>query len=91
MAGDREVTMLSACETRAEDLLRGVVLIAVPHMDDAVLACGGTIAQLPDPERIHLVYATDGIRSPEPVVPGAAPATTESASPRASPVSEPVD
>jgi LmbE family N-acetylglucosaminyl deacetylase len=62
--------MLSACETRAADLLRGVVLIAVPHMDDAVLACGGTIAQLPDRERIHLLYATDGARSPEPVVPG---------------------
>ena len=60
---------LAASEARAADLLRGVVLIAVPHMDDAVLACGGTIAQLPKKECVHVVYATDGSRSPEPVVP----------------------
>jgi LmbE family N-acetylglucosaminyl deacetylase len=50
-------------------LFPGTVLIAVPHMDDEVLACGGTIARLPDPTRIHLVYATDGSQSCPPVVP----------------------
>ena len=48
---------------------RGVIVVAVPHMDDEVLACGGTIARLPDKDRIHLIYATDGSRSPAPVLP----------------------
>jgi LmbE family N-acetylglucosaminyl deacetylase len=47
----------------------GVVLIAAPHMDDEVLACGGTVAGLPQKERIHIAYATDGTKSPVPLVP----------------------
>lgn len=47
----------------------GILLIVSPHMDDEALACGSTIAQLPDKERIHLVYATDGMKSPAPVLP----------------------
>lgn len=46
-----------------------VLLVVVPHMDDEVLACGGTIALI-RPELVHLVYATDGAGSPAPVVPG---------------------
>lgn len=51
------------------EVFAGRVLLAVPHMDDGVLACGGTIARLPDPRQVHVVYATDGSRSPEPLVP----------------------
>jgi LmbE family N-acetylglucosaminyl deacetylase len=51
------------------ELFRGVVVITVPHMDDEVLACGGTIARLPQKDRIHLIYATDGSRSPAPALP----------------------
>jgi LmbE family N-acetylglucosaminyl deacetylase len=47
----------------------GRLLLTVPHQDDGVLACGGTIARLPDPKAVHVVYATDGSRSPEPVLP----------------------
>jgi LmbE family N-acetylglucosaminyl deacetylase len=47
----------------------GTVLVVAPHMDDEVLACGGTIARLPNHRRVHLVYATDGARSYVPVVP----------------------
>jgi LmbE family N-acetylglucosaminyl deacetylase len=50
--------------------LTGTILILAPHMDDEALACGGLIARLPDKERIHLVYATDGMRSPAPIIPG---------------------
>jgi N-acetylglucosamine malate deacetylase 1 len=50
-------------------LFPGTVLIVVPHMDDEVLACGGTIASLPDPSRVHLVYASDGTRSSSPGLP----------------------
>jgi LmbE family N-acetylglucosaminyl deacetylase len=52
-----------------DDVFRGTLLIAVPHMDDEALACGGTIARLSRKERIHLVYAADGSRAPEPVMP----------------------
>jgi LmbE family N-acetylglucosaminyl deacetylase len=52
-----------------KEVFQGVVLIAVPHMDDEVLACGGTIAKLPEKERIHLIYATDGMKAPEPILP----------------------
>jgi LmbE family N-acetylglucosaminyl deacetylase len=47
----------------------GTVMIVAPHMDDEALACGGLLAQLRDPQRVHVVYATDGMRSPAPVVP----------------------
>jgi LmbE family N-acetylglucosaminyl deacetylase len=58
-------------ETFADPLQEfpGVILVAVPHMDDEVLACGGTLARLPQKDRIHLIYATDGSRSPAPVLP----------------------
>ena len=46
------------------------MLIVAPHMDDEVLACGGLIATLPDPRRVHVIYATDGTRSPAPLLPG---------------------
>jgi LmbE family N-acetylglucosaminyl deacetylase len=48
----------------------GQIVLVVPHMDDEALACGGLIARLPDKERVHLIYATDGMKSPAPVVPG---------------------
>lgn len=51
------------------EVFQGVIFIAVPHMDDGVLACGGTIAKLPQKERIHVIYATDGMRSPAPILP----------------------
>jgi LmbE family N-acetylglucosaminyl deacetylase len=51
------------------ELFPGEILIAIPHMDDGVLACGGTLASLPQKERVHLVYATDGMGSPAPVLP----------------------
>ena len=38
-------------------------------MDDEVLACGGTIAQLSHRAQVHVVYATDGARSYSPSVP----------------------
>ena len=52
-----------------ERLFRGTILVATPNMDDEVLACGGTISRLPQKEQIHLIYATDGARSPVPLYP----------------------
>ncbi len=50
--------------------LTGTIVIVAPHMDDEALACGGLIAQLPDKHRIHILYATDGMKSPAPIMPG---------------------
>ena len=52
------------------ELLTGNIVIAAPHMDDEVLACGGLIAKLPHKERVHIIYATDGMKSPAPIIPG---------------------
>jgi LmbE family N-acetylglucosaminyl deacetylase len=48
----------------------GTIVIIAPHMDDETLACGGLIAKLPDKNRIHIIYATDGMQSPAPIIPG---------------------
>jgi LmbE family N-acetylglucosaminyl deacetylase len=52
-----------------DEYFSGIILVVAPHMDDEVLACGGTIAMLADPSRVHIIFATDGMKSPSPVVP----------------------
>ena len=51
------------------EMFRGVVLVIAPHMDDEVLGCGGTIARLPNKDRVHCIYVSDGVGSPSPVIP----------------------
>ena len=51
-------------------LFTGRIVIVAPHMDDEALACGGLIAKLPNKESIHIIYATDGMKSPSPIIPG---------------------
>lgn len=51
------------------EIFQDTVVVIAPHMDDGVLACGGSIAQLPQKDKIHVVYATDGMKSPAPVIP----------------------
>ena len=50
--------------------LSGTIAIVAPHMDDEALACGGLIAKLSQKDRIHIIYATDGMKSPAPIIPG---------------------
>ena len=52
------------------DQISGTIVIVAPHMDDEALACGGLIAKLPEKNRIHLIYATDGTKSPAPIMEG---------------------
>jgi LmbE family N-acetylglucosaminyl deacetylase len=37
----------------------GKILFLVPHMDDEILACGGTIAQIINKELVYVVFITD--------------------------------
>lgn len=53
-----------------QHLSSSTIVIVAPHMDDEALACGGLIAQLPNKDRIHLIYATDGMKSPAPIIAG---------------------
>lgn len=48
---------------------QGKLVLVAPHMDDCVLGCGGTLAQLPCGRAVHVIYATDGRASPAPVWP----------------------
>lgn len=45
-------------------IFSGKILILVPHMDDEILACGGTIAQLANKEIIYVIFITDGRGKP---------------------------
>jgi LmbE family N-acetylglucosaminyl deacetylase len=54
-----------------EQIFSGVVLVIAPHMDDEVLACGGTLAGLSKKDKLYLAYATDGTLSPVPLSSGA--------------------
>ena len=47
-------------------IFEGTILVIAPHMDDEMLACGATLAALPEKHAIHIIYATDGTRSPVP-------------------------
>jgi len=57
-------------ELNLKQLASGMIVIVAPHMDDEALACGGLIAQLPFKNRIHIIYATDGTKSPAPIIAG---------------------
>lgn len=46
------------------------IVIVAPHMDDEALACGGLIAKLPNKQNLHIIYATDGMKSPAPIIAG---------------------
>ncbi len=56
---------------RPDEIFSGRLLLAVPHMDDEVLACGGTLAGFSGKADLKVVFATNGQRSPLP--PGAPP------------------
>jgi LmbE family N-acetylglucosaminyl deacetylase len=49
----------------------GTVAVVAPHQDDETIGCGGLIALLATERPVHVVFVTDGSRSP---VPAGAPA-----------------
>jgi LmbE family N-acetylglucosaminyl deacetylase/methionyl-tRNA formyltransferase len=51
------------------ELSSGNLVVVSPHMDDAELGCGGTVARFADKERVHFIYVGDGSRSPWPILP----------------------
>jgi LmbE family N-acetylglucosaminyl deacetylase len=63
---------LAATQIDGDVLLKGTVLIAIPHSDDETLGCGAAIAEVHDKTRLHFVYVSNSSCSPEapPGVPG---------------------
>ena len=59
----------SAEEIDPTEFFDGSVLLAAPHQDDGVLACGAALSRLRGAVRVHVVYATDGADSPAPLLP----------------------
>jgi len=59
----------AARRTSPHELLDGPVTVLAPHMDDEVLGCGATLAAVAGAQSIHIVYVTDGARSPIPEAP----------------------
>ena len=57
-------------QLRPSDLVHGTVLVTVPHFDDEVLGCGGTLAALADKSKVRVVYATSGRGSENLSLPG---------------------
>jgi LmbE family N-acetylglucosaminyl deacetylase len=47
-------------------MLEGGILIVAPHMDDETLGCGILIAESDGRQPVHVLFATDGARSPQP-------------------------
>jgi LmbE family N-acetylglucosaminyl deacetylase len=52
-----------------DEILTQRILILAPHMDDEILACGGTMLLHADKRCVHCLFATDGARSPAPPLP----------------------
>lgn len=52
--------MVSTKEIDPEDDISGSTMVTVPHMDDAVLGCGGTLSRLGKKDDVTIVYAADG-------------------------------
>jgi len=59
------------------ELFPGTLAIVAPHPDDETLGCGGLIARLAGEREIHVLFATDGSRSPVPTGGAANPALVE--------------
>ncbi len=59
------------------DFLRGSVAVLAPHMDDEVLGCGATLCAVAAHNPAHVVYLTDGARSPAPPFPWAQSSSAE--------------
>jgi LmbE family N-acetylglucosaminyl deacetylase len=64
-------------EIEPREFFDGSVLLAAPHQDDGVLACGAALSRLSGSVRVHVVYATDGAASPAPVFPWEKPKPTD--------------
>jgi LmbE family N-acetylglucosaminyl deacetylase len=52
-----------------DKLLSGSLLVIAPHMDDEILGCGGLMLLHEDKRRLHCIYASDGTKSPAPLLP----------------------
>ena len=56
-------------EVSVDTILSGRLLVIAPHMDDEIIGCGGLMLLHEDKHRLHCIYASDGERSPNPLLP----------------------
>ncbi len=61
--------MMQHSDAAVDALLSARVLIISPHMDDEILGCGGVMSLHTDKNLLHCVFATDGAKSPLPLLP----------------------
>lgn len=54
---------------KVDELLSSRLLVIAPHMDDEILGCGGLMLLHRDKQRLHCIYASDGAKSPMPLLP----------------------
>ena len=59
----------SGVSETSRKLMNGRLLVLAPHMDDETLGCGGTMALHADQAQVFCLFATDGSRSPAPLLP----------------------
>ena len=63
------MTMSGVSDISPADILSKRILVLAPHMDDEYLGCGGTMLMHEDKSQVFCLYATDGTRSPSPLLP----------------------
>jgi LmbE family N-acetylglucosaminyl deacetylase len=69
MASESGISGRETIHSIEQRLLGARLLVLAPHMDDEALACGGTLSLHRDGNLVYCLFATDGSRSPVPLLP----------------------
>jgi len=69
--------MMQYRNAMVDKLLSKRLVVMAPHMDDETLGCGGVMALHADKRQIYCIFATDGAKSPSPLLPWQANGASE--------------
>jgi LmbE family N-acetylglucosaminyl deacetylase len=61
--------MMQYRNAMVDELVSQRLVVMAPHMDDETLGCGGVMALHADKRQIYCIFATDGAKSPSPLLP----------------------
>jgi LmbE family N-acetylglucosaminyl deacetylase len=61
--------MMQYRNAMVDKLVSERLVVMAPHMDDETLGCGGVMALHADKRQIYCIFATDGAKSPSPLLP----------------------